>query len=344
VPLGRTLKRKDRNWAGVVVCAAMTAISIVLSSGFEVLANDSTARLGAGGIELTKNEDIRILEEILEISTKKIRVKYRFLNESQKDIHTIVAFPLPLYGAAAFPREGPPVEPDPFKISASFSVLADGSPVSMNVEYKAVLGGRDVTAQLRGLGLSDKQIFNFDLTWDELDALVKLHGPVEGLLEGSSQNWKVAKTVFWQQTFPSGKEILVEHQYQPEVGRNPQLPREDWQGSDLPIAGEDRPEDVCLDDVTKRAIRNRIEAMQTNNRLTSVAYSDVEYILGTGRNWKGPIGRFTLRIKKEAPDELVSLCFPGKPTKISPTVLEFHQKDFVPPDRLVVYFYKFLPY
>lgn len=178
---------------------------MILFSTFEDLANDSTARLGAGGIEFTKNEDIRILEEVLEISTERIQVKYRFLNKSEKDIQTIVAFPLPLYGTAAFPREGPPVEPDPFEISASFRVLADGSPVSTNVEYKAVFGGRDVTAQLRELGLSDKQIFNFESTWDELDALVKLHGPVEGLLEGHSENWRVAKTFFLAATLSHWK-------------------------------------------------------------------------------------------------------------------------------------------
>lgn len=109
------------------------------------------------------------------------------------------------------------------------------------------------------------------------------------------------------------------------------------------MADQDTERDMCLDDITKRAIQNRIKARMALARPTSLTFSDVEYILGTGRNWEGPIGKFTLRIRKETPDELVSLCFPGKPTKISPTVLEFHQKDFVPPDRLVVYFYKFVP-
>lgn len=66
---------------------------------------------------------------------------------------------------------------------------------------------------------------------------------------------------------------------------------------------------------------------------------DVEYILGTGRNWKGPIADFTLRIEKARPDDIVSLCFPGQPRRVSPTVLEFHEVNLVPQDRLVVYFY-----
>ena len=61
-------------------------------------ANDSPAtRLGAGGLTFTKSEDIRMLEEVIEISTKLIRVKFRFLNESDKDIHTMVAFPGPSF-------------------------------------------------------------------------------------------------------------------------------------------------------------------------------------------------------------------------------------------------------
>ena len=39
------------------------------------------------------------------------------------------------------------------------------------------------------------------------------------------------------------------------------------------------------------------------------------------------------------PDDIVSLCFPGQPRRVSPTVLEFHEVNLVPQDRLVVYFY-----
>ncbi len=70
-----------------------------------------------------------------------------------------------------------------------------------------------------------------------------------------------------------------------------------------------------------------------------VTLHDVEYILGTGRNWKGPIGVFTLRIEKDSPDQLVSLCLPGELRKVDSTSYEFTSKDFVPQDKLVIYFY-----
>ena len=72
-----------------------------------------------------------------------------------------------------------------------------------------------------------------------------------------------------------------------------------------------------------------------------VMLDEVEYILGTGRNWKGPISDFTLDIVKVTPDQIVSLCFPGKATRVDDLTLRFQHKNFVPPDRLLVYFYSF---
>jgi hypothetical protein len=324
----------------IAILVGFLIAGAILLQASGALANDSTARLGAGGITFTKSEHIRMLEEVLEISTKTIRVRYRFLNESDKDIHATIAFPLPHCGWLSVALEGPPGEPSPGHILTTFKVLADGHPVSTQVESKAVMGESDVTAQLRGLGLSDRQIFNFDLTPDQLEALKNMNGGKAKLLDGNAPGWKIAETAFWQQTFPAGKEIAIEHDYEPVVGQGPNLPySRGAYGFDIPTAHPDGQGDVCLDDVTKRAIENRIRAYLAKDGSTSLTFADVEYILGTGRNWKEPIGEFTLRIDKETPDTFVSLCFPGKPKKVSPTVYEFYQKDFVPPDKLVVYFY-----
>ncbi len=68
---------------------------LILVHASEAVANDSAARFGAGGIEFEKSEHIRLLEEVLSISTKEVHVRYRFLNESDRDIQATVAFPLP---------------------------------------------------------------------------------------------------------------------------------------------------------------------------------------------------------------------------------------------------------
>ncbi|MGO9566561.1 MAG: DUF4424 family protein [Desulfomonilaceae bacterium] len=300
-------------------------------------------RTAAGGITFIKSEDIRILEEVLEISRKEVRVKFRFLNESDHDIDATVAFPVP-------PREP---TGGASTISATFKVLANGHPVPTQFFRRAVVGDRDVTAQLLKIGLSDKQIYGDSrLTKDQLAAVTKLdEGKAELLPYGFWPGWKVAETAFWQQSFPAGKETVIEHTYKPAVGRMPGCILYDTADLrntttiEIPTANEESGKDVCLDEVTRRAIEKQVKAYAESfpppKGLVSV-YANlkhIEYVLSTGRNWKGPIGDFKLRIKKEAPNQIVSLCFPGKPKLISPTVYEFVEKDFVPPDKLIVYFY-----
>jgi len=59
-----------------------------------VMANDSEAGKAAGGIRLLKDARISIQKEKLTISQKKVTVEYEFLNETDKDISAIVAFPV----------------------------------------------------------------------------------------------------------------------------------------------------------------------------------------------------------------------------------------------------------
>jgi hypothetical protein len=58
-------------------------------------ADDSTAQLGAGGLQFTKAVGIRMVREDLYLSPTGVRIRYEFANDGAKDIDTIVAFPLP---------------------------------------------------------------------------------------------------------------------------------------------------------------------------------------------------------------------------------------------------------
>jgi hypothetical protein len=68
----------------VLACGAF----IVLAA--PVLADDSSAMLGAGGIVLTKNEDIRMASEDLYLSPAAVRVHYTFANDRKRDIQFLV--------------------------------------------------------------------------------------------------------------------------------------------------------------------------------------------------------------------------------------------------------------
>ncbi len=224
----------------------------------------------------------------------------------------------------------------------SFKVWVNGSPVCPNVFRKAVVGDRNVTEDLRRFGMSDAQIFgDADVTDDQKSALGNLK-----VANRSLYDFDIAEIAYWDQSFPAGQEIAVEHRYAPAVGKTWASVATDGSFDGLNAsssAGERlglRRNEACLDDRTKRAILNRIDETAANRpESLYVNLHNVEYILSTGRNWKGPIGQFTLRVEKDKPEQIVSLCFPGKPSKVSPTVYEFREKDFVPQGRLVVDFY-----
>lgn len=132
-------------------------VAAVTMSASAARANDSMARVGAGGIRLIKSEHIRMLEEVLEISTKTVSVTYRFLNESAHDIRTTVAFLMPPYhwtdGQLWWDENQKPV--------STFKAFVDGRPVSTKTATKALVGGVDVTQRLRRAGLTDANIRTF---------------------------------------------------------------------------------------------------------------------------------------------------------------------------------------
>src|ERR1700742_2746255 len=100
-------------------------------------ADDSSAALGAGGVVVTQAADIRMAKEDLYVSPKKVRIHFAFVNDSARDIDTIVAFPLPDIDMNEF-TESPigTVTDDPVNF-VGFTVSADGKPVVPTVEQRA---------------------------------------------------------------------------------------------------------------------------------------------------------------------------------------------------------------
>jgi hypothetical protein len=305
------------------------------------LANDSIGRVGVGGISFEKSEDIRMASEVLEISTQKIRVEYRFVNDADHDIKTTIVFPMPAYEWDSC--ESPScINHKPLR---PFSTSVNGKEVPSKLVRRALKGGKDITEQLQKIGLTDTQMFE-----------TFAHCPNEGLndpfaycditpaqskLLDQIGSWKAQETAYWEYTFPAKQEIIVVHEYQPFVGGSYDIPYQKQFGYLFPKQSEISNSEACINEGTWQAIEKHVRLLaEKNKKDVWVRQWDVEYILGTGRNWKGPIEEFTLRIVKDFPAQHVSLCFPGKPKKISNTQFEFTQKNFVPNDKLVVYFYK----
>ncbi|WP_198174312.1 DUF4424 domain-containing protein [Mesorhizobium xinjiangense] len=318
---------------------------ILAAASWPVHANDTSAVLGAGGLELTTSEDIVMASEDLYVSPSEVRVRYSFRNEADHDITTRVAFPLPDVDQSAYAIVFLPA-PDQENF-VDFHVAVDGERVRPQLEQKAIADdGSDVTAELQKAGLP----VNSHLPdWDEkaraLPDNVWQHLVKEGLFDVEaddpndrsadfSPSWSLSAAFHWEQTFPAGKTITVDHRYKPIVGGVSSF-EDEQQFDDY--------EAYCLDDQGKGGVRRllkqaRAAAHKDPDLAPGLAPIEVSYVLTTGANWKGPIEKFHLTIDKEKPHAVLSLCMHGL-KKTGPTTFELKQEDFTPKDdiRFVVF-------
>jgi hypothetical protein len=301
------------------------------------IANDSTAELAAGGLVLTRTDAIVMKSEDLYISADEVRVRYVFVNTSGKDVTTRVAFPMPDIGGPAFYFHDTniPGGEDPANLLA-FRTLVDGKAVKMAVEQKALVGGVDRTAWLtaRGVPLAlhvDGVIERLDaLSPADQDEAIRLGLAVpdeydagKGWEKHLNPAWILKTTFHWEQTFPAGREIVVEHSYRPATGGSV--------GTIINAKG------VAYDDFMEMQIRYCIdkafvagvERAQGAADYAPFTEQRIAYVLKTGGNWAGPIGDFRMVIDKGDPANLVSFCASGV-KKIGPTTFEVRKRNWTP--------------
>lgn len=293
-------------------------------------ANDSTATLGAGGLQLVRNEAVELLSEDLFVSTKEVRVAYRFRNKTAEPVTVLVAFPLPPIDAIV-PEEMNIVLPDPASDNfVDFTVTVDGKSVTPSVSERATMLGIDRTEELRKRGLPLNPLA--DGLYQTIDAMPKAEQEALaalGLLYidpySAQPAWRYEATFYWQQTFPPGEEVAVEHRYKPVVGYG-------FFGDH--VFGDEWYKRYCFDDGFEAAARKKLAAVAgTQNPYLSE--QRISYILTTANNWSGPIGTFRLVVDKGSPDAIVSFCGEGV-TKTSPTTFEMTATGYVPTKDLDV--------
>ena len=318
-------------------CLAILCVFFVTVSGVSApaQANDSEAELGIGGLVLKQSPNIEMKSEDLYLSRDEVRVRYRFYNNSKSDVRTIVAFPMPKIPA---PGEDDDLEV-PYVFDAeerlNFRTSVNGVEVKTQIERMAIANGIDRTDALRRFGVSLDPMQGEDslklLPRQTLNELINLGliNRSETYSEGQSSyasfspNWTLKVSYFWEQIFPAQSELIIDHRYRPVVG-----------GS-VPFKGtreilRDSPEQrrkYCIEDGFLKAIRR------------DKSYSErwLSYILTTGANWSGRIGKFRMVVDKGAPDNLVSFCASGV-RKIGPTQLEVKAKNFVPKKDMEILF------
>jgi Domain of unknown function (DUF4424) len=323
--------------ASIVFLAAALA-------GTAALANDTSAELTTGGLVFTRNDDVEMRAEDLFISAKEIRVRYRFFNKSERDVTVHVAFPMPDVTVEHINQIMSLPTGDPVNL-LGFVTHVDGKPVTTQVEQKVTAKGADHTALLRDLGVplaphleSTNEALN-RLPAGKRDELVRLglaeveefdqgRGPVKEL----AARWDLKTTFYWEQVFPAGKEIVIEHRYKPSVGESVMTAlgissesKEPWHADYI--------RKYCIEPTTLAAIERARRAAPDGN--TPYSEERIDYILKTGANWSGPIGDFRVVIDKGEASALVSFCGDGI-KKIGPTKFEMRKTNFTPDGNLSV--------
>ena len=310
-----------------------TVAAASLAAAYSAFADDSSAQLDAGGLTLTKSADIRMASEDLTISPTDVRVRYEFTNDSGHDIDTTVAFPLPKVDMYEFSEEPLGETTDDPVNFVGFEARENGRPIAARLQARAMHEGHDVSAQVRAAGLPVgiySESFNKALAALPAAKLTALEHA--GLMEvdGDSRRpkWTVELTYYWTEHFPAGKTVVIEHHYRPVTGQqfygrfsvNDAEQAQYWKN-------------FCIGPAAQAVVNKALDAAEKNEPAMSgllLAYT-TGFVLTTGNNWKGPIGRFHLTLDKLAPENILSLCWDAAPLrKTGPMRFESTVTNFAP--------------
>ena len=314
------------------------AAAVALACAGRALANDSSAELRQGGLMLVHNPGVEMRSEDLYISPTAVKVRYRFRNTTGRDQRVLVAFPMPditIEGPddlVSIPRQDP-------QNFLGFSTTVDGRPVAARIEQKVLSRGIDRTAYLKSLGVPLAP--QLDVTRKALDRLPKPVGrhlvaiglaipddydAGKGWEHHLQPTWTLKTTYYWDQVFPAGRELAVEHDYAPSVGGT--------SGTEVEADGFRTSPDYrrmtrkyCLDESFLTAVAKAKRAVGPDHQ--AFFEKRIEYVLSSGANWKAPIGDFRLVVDKGRPESLVSFCMDGV-RRASPTQFEVRKADFRP--------------
>jgi hypothetical protein len=306
-------------------------LALLMALATPAAANDSTAQLGAGGLQLVRNEEVELLAEDLYVSATEVRVAYRFRNKTDAPVTYLVAFPLPVIDAIVPEAVNVMLPDESADDFVDFSVNVDGKAVTPKVESRVTALGVDRTEVVRRYGLPlvpiGERVYRVleKAPTSETAELNRL-----GLVYVDPYNvqaaWKLETTYYWEQTFPPGKEVIVEHRYKPVTGYGF---FGDWVFSEPTYRDK-----YCIDADFEAAARKKLAAIKdTNNPYMNE--QRVSYILTTANNWATPIKDFRLVVDKGSTDALVSFCGTNV-KKIGPTQFEMRATDFMPERELEI--------
>ena len=286
------------------------SLVILLLSNSLALANDTMATIETSGIVFTKSDKISMEDEELYISADKIKVKYKFLNDSDKDVDGIVTFPLPDVSSVT-----------PYSID-----FFGYAPTIPNTSEKIKKHDEEIKE------LHESNPFEFNLKINGQDKEINLETKIldwQGKdMEQCGEYCTSKFNYYWQQLFPKKSTTVVEHNYLTGVGSG---------------TTENDKNTYCFDENFNNGLEKLDKSLSpsyqkqgTFGLWLNYNSDNIKYILQTGKNWKdGKIKHFKMILDKGKPNNLMSLCWKsGNLKKINQTQFMFEANDFVPEQDL----------
>ena len=290
---------------------------------------------------MTREPRIVMQKEVLRISESKVQVDYEFRNDTDADITTEVAFPVPSYSLDWDEYSIPVQGFDDFQLSV------EGAKVRFDTEVKAKLKGHDVSATLNQYGIDIATFGHFSendhiakdirrLSVSQRKSLVNA-GLINPETDQDEANWSVEKKYYWQQTFPAHSITHISHQYTPVLGSTNSVRYGLSSEKDADSAMVKEVASLCIDPT----LRNRLRGAASRAD-TFVPYAYVDFILTTANTWKTPIEDFTLIVErphqKNVQQTLVSFCWDGPVGKIDADHFSAHMNNLIPKKELRIGF------
>jgi len=351
--------------------ALFFALCLSIFQANSTFADDTVVGLGAGGLEFRTTDKVSMVKELLTISPTVIDARYTFRNTTDQPVELMVAFPLPVIDFSRINPHGPYIN-IPNSHSANFvefKTTVDGRAVSTLTETKALLGDKDISAELKragirfwipgygtNYGLSTQEI-RADLNRDstkQVQALPKNTQQhlinIGALKNGPPEddaypfpNWRLVTLYFWTQVFPVGQDVIIHHTYQPistmSEGFNIQsYDQKTMQHLPLELIGNPNARHPKSAEGLKQYCMTEQFFAAAKTKTAYKTYA-IDFILKTANAWHKPIGEFTLVLKTDDPENLVSICMEGM-KQTSSSTFEVTKHNFAPSEDLKIFFLK----
>ena len=339
-------------------CSCREFFLLSLQSAY---ANNGFGGLTATGLTFGRTDAVAIVEEDLSIGLDRIEVSYVFRNTSAEAVEGEVIFPLPPLSISSLGDYGPLLTALRKDNLVNFRAEVDGHAQDVVIDRIAVIEpewseqsslsqvyespGRDVTAELRKMKVPltlERDAIRAalgNLPNADFEAL-KASGIVDSV---GAPLWSIILRYHWNQTFPPGVSVRVLESYDnyPAGGEFIWLHSLRSPTEDIQFPEQKRRADAfCITSDDAAAIYSALKSGEEYDygpdaKLVAGGAMYTAYVLRTANSWAKPIGKFTLRLDKGDPRNLVFTCA-GELKQVSPTSLVLEKEQYTPTGDLGV--------